>query len=58
MKTIEFTDEEINALVALLDIAVKAGGINVAEAAVFLTKKLKGASDPVDPGAPQEIRSN
>jgi len=57
MKTIEFTDEEINALVALLDIAVKAGGINVAEAAVYLTKKIKGASDPIDPGAPQEVRT-
>ena len=52
MKTIEFTNEEINALVALLDIAVKAGGINVAEAAVYLTKKIRGESDP---GAPQEV---
>lgn len=50
MKTIEFTNEEINALVALLDIAVKAGGINVAEAALFLTKKLRGAE-----GGPQML---
>ena len=57
MKIIEFTDEEINALVALLDIAVKAGGINVAEAAVYLTKKIRGASDMSDPGAPQEVRT-
>jgi hypothetical protein len=58
MKTIDFTDEEINALCALLDIAVKAGGINVAEAAVFLTKKLRGVQGPMDPGAPQEVLSN
>lgn len=58
MKTIDFTDEEVNALCALLDIAVKAGGINVAEAAVYLTKKLRGITGPMDPGAPQEVISN
>ena len=34
MKSIEFTDNELNILVQLLDIAVKAQGLNVAEAAV------------------------
>ncbi len=58
MKTYEFTDEEVNALCALLDIAVKAGGINVAEAAVYLTKKLRGIQGPIDPGAPQEVVTN
>ena len=32
MKSIEFTDNELNILVQLLDIAVKAQGLNVAEA--------------------------
>lgn len=50
MKTFNFSDEEVNALCALLDIAVKAGGINVAEAALFLTKKLKGVE-----GGPQML---
>ena len=36
MKTIEFTDNELNVLVQLIDIAVNAGGLNVAEAAAAL----------------------
>jgi predicted DNA-binding transcriptional regulator YafY len=40
MKTIEFSDEETNALVQLLDIAVKAGGLNVAQAASSLAAKI------------------
>tara|TARA_Y100000361_G_scaffold151961_2_gene170405 strand:+ start:366 stop:566 length:201 start_codon:yes stop_codon:yes gene_type:complete len=40
MKTIEFTDNELNILVQLLDIAVKAQGLNVAEAAVVLARKV------------------
>ena len=40
MKTIEFTDEEANALVQLLDLAVKAGGLNVAQAASLLAAKI------------------
>ena len=40
MKTIDFTDNELNILVQLLDIAVKAQGLNVAEAAVVLARKL------------------
>ena len=34
MKTIEFTDNELNILIQLLDVAVKSQGLNVAEAAV------------------------
>lgn len=40
---IDFTPEELNATVQLFDLAVKAGGLQVAEAAVVLTNKLKAA---------------
>jgi predicted house-cleaning NTP pyrophosphatase (Maf/HAM1 superfamily) len=42
MKSIEFSDGEINALVQLIDIAVKAGGLNVAQAGAALAEKLTG----------------
>ena len=44
MKTIDFTDNELNILVQLLDIAVKAQGLNVAEAAVVLARKVAAVS--------------
>jgi hypothetical protein len=37
--SIEFTDEERRALLALIDIAVKAGGLQVAGAAAALAAK-------------------
>jgi|TARA_R110002020_G_scaffold395271_2_gene605355 hypothetical protein len=40
MKSIEFTQNEISVTIQLLDIAVKAGGLNVAEAASVIFKKL------------------
>ena len=40
MKTIEFTDNELRVLTQLIDLAVKAGGLNVAEAATVLAKKI------------------
>lgn len=46
MKTIDFTDGELSALVQLLDIAVKSQGLNVAEAAVALVSKVSQASEP------------
>ena len=46
MKTIEFTEQEINALVQLIDIAVKAGGLNVAQAGAILAAKLPGQEQP------------
>ena len=39
--TIDLTKEEIQALVQLIDIAVKAGGLNVAQAALHLVNKLQ-----------------
>ena len=52
MKTIEFTDGEISALLQLIDIAIKAGGLNVAEAGAVLAKKLG------QPIGPQEVESS
>jgi hypothetical protein len=40
MKSIEFTEQELQVLTQLLDIAVKAGGLNVAEAASVLARKI------------------
>ena len=40
MKSIEFTQNELSVTIQLLDIAVKAGGLNVAEAASVIFKKL------------------
>ena len=46
---VEFTPEEIRAALTLCDIAVKAGGLQVAEAGVVIARKLdaalKAASD-------------
>lgn len=44
MKTIEFNETELNVLIQLLDISVKAQGLNVAEAAVMLAKKVQTAA--------------
>ena len=40
MKTIEFTEEEVNALAQLLDIAVKSAGLNVTQAVTLLMAKI------------------
>lgn len=42
--TLELTKEEANALVALLDVAVKATGLQGAEAAVLLARKIQEAN--------------
>ena len=53
MNTIDFTDQELNALIQLLDIATKAQGLNVAEAAVVLASKVRQAAGP-----PEEVDPN
>jgi|TARA_R100000030_G_scaffold71510_1_gene55060 hypothetical protein len=53
MKTIEFTDGEISALLQLIDIAIKAGGLNVAQAGATLAAKVSG-----QPTGPQEVESS
>lgn len=44
MIKVEYTNEEAQAAVSLYDLAVKAGGLQVAQAALNLTKKLQDAS--------------
>lgn len=41
--TVTFTEEEAKVAVNLFDAAVKSLGLNAAEAAVFLTKKINAA---------------
>ena len=55
MKTIQYTENELTVLVQLLDIAVKAGGLNVAEAAIALTKKIEAAAAPDNDIAEPEL---
>jgi len=44
--TVDFTEQERIALIQLIDLAVKAGGLNVADAALVLAKKLKPEAEP------------
>ena len=46
MTNIEFSDEELNALANLLDIAVRSQGLNVAQNALVLYNKIKNAANP------------
>ena len=43
MREIEFTEEEANSLINLLDIAVKSQGLNAANNALVLVNKLQVA---------------
>lgn len=49
MIKIEFTKEQIQAQIQLNDIAVKAGGLQVAEAAVVLSKILQAGLEEPEP---------
>lgn len=56
---LELTNEEANELAALLDIATKAGGLQVAGGALTIFQKLKAAAENpdsvgVDSTAPDE----
>ena len=57
MKSIEFTQNELSVTIQLLDIAVKAGGLNVAEAASVIFKKLKAyvEEQPTDESAEPSV---
>tara|TARA_R110000744_G_scaffold308295_3_gene416341 strand:+ start:2713 stop:2928 length:216 start_codon:yes stop_codon:yes gene_type:complete len=46
MNSIEFTEEELNALIQLIDIAIKSQGLNVAQAGVILADKVREAASP------------
>lgn len=52
MNTITLTNNEKQVLLQLIDLAVKAGGLNVAEAAIVLTKKIN-LSPPDQEDSPQ-----
>lgn len=49
MVNISFTDQELQALLTLLDISVKAGGLQVAPAAVLLQQKISTAMQQPKP---------
>ena len=48
MYKVEFTEEELKALMQLIDLAVRADGMRVAQAGVLLTQKLQNA-EPLEP---------
>jgi hypothetical protein len=50
--TIELTEQEANALLQLIDLAVKSGGLNVAQAGVVLAAKISAAAKPQQPEPP------
>jgi hypothetical protein len=52
MKTIELTDEEIRVLISMIDVAVRARGMEAAESGVHFVKKLQEAKEPE---APSEV---
>lgn len=47
--TIELTEQEAQALLGLLDVAVKAGGLQVAQHAIPLALKVQAAIDAEKP---------
>jgi len=50
MKTIELTDEEIRVLISMIDVAVRARGMEAAESGVHFVKKLQEAKEPEEDG--------
>lgn len=55
MKTVELTEEEIQVTIQLIDIAIKSGGLNVAEAGSILAKKLGSHLQQESPEQPKEF---
>ncbi len=51
---IEFTNQEAESLIGLLDIAVKAGGLQVAQHAIPLAVKVQQALDALEPAITKE----
>ena len=54
MTSIEFTKDEATALLQLLDIAVKSGGLNVAGVVTALARKIAPAAQTQPDIAPKE----
>lgn len=55
MLTLELTKQEQIALLQLLDIAVKAGGLPVAEASIQLAQKIQAATEAVNKKEDQHV---
>ena len=56
--TIELSTEEANVLVNLLNVAVKAAGLEAAESALHFVNKIKSASADNRPAAPDPIKKD
>jgi hypothetical protein len=48
MITVKYTEQEAQVLLNLIDVAVKAAGLQAAEAALHLAKKLEDAAKEVE----------
>ena len=58
---LELTNDEANALAAILDIAVKAAGIRIAEASLVILKKMEAAArddGKADGGTGEGVKQN
>ena len=51
---IEFTEQEASVTLQIIDLAVKSGGMQVAEAGVVISKKLQDAFKPKE----EEVKTN
>lgn len=58
MIQVSFNEQELNVLNQLIDIAVKAAGLQAAEAAVILSKKLNEAAIAAKPALAEAAPAN
>ena len=54
MKSIEFTDQERAGIVQLIDMAVKATGVRIAQPAAILASKFMDKPEPEEEGEAEE----
>jgi hypothetical protein len=57
MAQIDFTEQEANALLMIIDQAIKAVGLQGAENAVILAKKIQEAFKPATPVVPEVVEA-
>jgi len=57
-KSISFTEQEANALIGLLDDAVRAKGLNAAQNALVLVTKVQSAFAESEPVPKEELSSD
>ncbi len=55
MVTLELTEQQAGVLNQLLDISVKAGGLNVAEAALFFSNTIQSQLTPIEGEEGEEV---